>query len=306
MKVKSANYILIYVCVLFLLLANLLSIALGQNSTLTIDDLKIPPEGVTQILTLQDGSTIIGRITEVGLTEIKFQADMGELTIHISKIKNIKDIPAESMVKGKYWFPNPNATRLYFAPTGRMLKKHEGYFSDIYVFFPGFSVGLSDKITFGGGMSIFPGIGLDNQVFYLTPKISLKASPRSNWALGALILKLPEVSNDEDNTPLIGAFYGVGTLGKPDASVTFGLGYGFVDDELSDKPMVMLGGEKRLGRRISFVSENWVIPGADQPIISYGLRFFGEGLSIDLALLSPLGEDFIFPGIPYIDFVFNF
>lgn len=70
--------------------------------------------------------------------------------------------------------------------------------------------------------------------------------------------------------------------------------------------MIMVGGEARLSRRISFVTENWVFPGVDNPLISYGIRLFGEKLSVDLALINLIGEDFLFPGFPYIDFVYNF
>lgn len=34
--------------------------------------------------------------------------------------------------------------------------------------------------------------------------------------------------------------------------------------------------------------------------------FFGESLSVDVALVNLLGEDAILPGFPYVDFVFNF
>ena len=70
--------------------------------------------------------------------------------------------------------------------------------------------------------------------------------------------------------------------------------------------MLMLGGEKRLSKRTALVTENWLSPGVDQPLVSYGIRFFGEKLSVDLALITPLGADYIFPGMPYIDFVFHF
>ena len=149
----------------------------------------------------------------------------------------------------------------------------------------------------------FFGVDIADQLIYFTPKVGLKTSETSSLAAGALILALPEI---DDESPLVGVLYGVGTFGKPDASLTVGLGYGFVDDDFAEKPMLMVRGEKRFARRISFVSVKWIIPGADQPLISYGLRFFGEGLSVDLALLNTIGEDMIFPGIPYVDFVFNF
>ena len=149
-------------------------------------------------------------------------------------------------------------------------------------------------------MSLIPGLGIDNQIFFFTPKIGLKTTERTNFAAGALILKLP------DDSPTVGILYGVGSWGTPDVSFTAGFGYGFVDGDLGQKPMIMLGGEKRLSRRIAFVTENWIIPGLEQPLISYGLRFFGEGLSVDIGLFNMIGEDMIFPGAPMFDFVFNF
>ena len=78
------------------------------------------------------------------------------------------------------------------------------------------------------------------------------------------------------------------------------------DSATTDKPMLMLGAEKRLLKHLALVTENWLFPGIDQPLGSYGIRLFGEKLSVDLAFLTPLGEDYFFPGLPYIDFVFHF
>jgi hypothetical protein len=103
-----------------------------------------------------------------------------------------------------------------------------------------------------------------------------------------------------------GIVYGVGTYGTDDNSFTAGLGYGYADKQMADKPMVMLGGEYRLSRRTAFVTENWIFPGIDQPVVSAGIRFFGEGMCFDLALVNVIGEGAVAPGIPYADFVINF
>ncbi len=57
---------------------------------------------------------------------------------------------------------------------------------------------------------------------------------------------------------------------------------------------------------MALVSENWIFPGVDVPVVSYGFRFFGEKMAVDLALFNVLDDDAIFPGIPYVDFVWNF
>jgi hypothetical protein len=287
----------------FLIIA--LTIAAGDVMGQTKSEIKIPDSTEIQIVTLKDGSVIVGRTTSVSDSVIVFRAEMGEINIPISKIKEIREEPLSAMKKGSYWFPNPNATRLFFAPTGWMLKKGQGYFCDYYLFFPGFSYGITDNISLGGGVSIFPGLSMSNQAYFFTPKIGLATSPKTELSLGALIISIP-VEIDDVHIPTFGVLYGVGSYGSPDGSVSAGLGYGFAGSRFAPKPVAMIGGEKRLSRRISLLTENWVLPGVDNPIISYGARFFGENISVDLGFFSGTGPNFFFPGIPWIDFVFNF
>ncbi len=267
-------------------------------------ELKIPDSNHVQIITTVGGSSFVGRIVEIRDTEVVVESELGSQTIPISKIREVREILASKMRGGKYWFPNPNATRLFLGPTGRMLRKGQGYFSDVYLFFPSFGWGITDNISLGLGMSLFPGLGLDGQLIYLMPKVGVAASEKLHFAVGALLIKIPE--GDDNDSPIVGNLYGVTTYGTGDASFTLGVGYGLKDKELADKPTVTVGGEVRLSRRIALVTENWLIPGADDPLISYGMRFFGESLAVDLALVSTVGEDAFFPGIPYVGFVFNF
>ncbi len=60
-----------------------------------------------------------------------------------------------------------NHTRLLFSPTGRPLGKGQGYFSDHYVVFPSVAYGLTDNLSIGAGMSVVPGMSLDEQLLYV-------------------------------------------------------------------------------------------------------------------------------------------
>ena len=262
--------------------------------------LAIPDSNHIQVIETTDASTNVGRIVQIGDEEIAFETDLGTIHIPISKIKHIETVPVTSIHDGEIWFKNPNTTRLFFAPTARMLEQGRGYFSDYYLFFPGFAYGVTDRFTLGGGVSIFPGVAMDEQLFFFAPKFGLVQEDPVQFSVGALLVRVP------DEHSVVGILYGVTTFGQPDASLTAGLGYGFVDGDLADHPMVMVGGEKRLTRRIAFVSENWIFPGVDETLISYGLRFFGRRLSVDLALINMIGEEAFFPGVPYIDFVVQF
>jgi hypothetical protein len=260
--------------------------------------LEIPDSTQIQILTVDDGPSFNGRIVEIGEEKIKFKTKYGVLTFPIHEITDLKLVSIDQLRDGKYWFPNPNCSRLFFAPTGRMLKKGEGYFADFFIFFPTINYGVTSNVSLGGGFSILPGADLDEQVLLFTPKVGIKTSAKMDLAVGALIVKPPE------NISSLGILYGVSTFGSLDKSCTVGLGFGYVEGDLADNPMIVLGGELRTSRNISLVSENWLVPEKDTPILSMGLRFFGEKLSADFALIFPLeGEELIFP---YLDFVYKF
>ncbi|MDP9205725.1 MAG: hypothetical protein M3P12_09760 [Gemmatimonadota bacterium] len=249
-----------------------------------------------QVITMRDGSSLVGRIVEVRADTVDFQMGIGRVPVAIRDIREISETGSGRIHGGQYWFPNPNSTRLFFAPSGQMLKKGEGYFADYELFFPGFAYGLTDNLSVGGGVSLFPA-GFDEQVYYFTPKVGVSVAKRVHLAAGVLF------AGTKGGTGGVG--YGVGTFGDGDASATMGLGYGFAGGEIESKPVAMLGGEKRVSRRIALVTENYLLPISENNLVySFGVRFMGEKLTTDLAIFNVSGSGII--GVPYVDFVFKF
>ena len=259
--------------------------------------LTVPDSAHLQILTLKDGSTIFGRIVSVNADTVAFQTSgAGTIQMPVGSIREIKEIPLSDIHEGSYWFPNPNTTRLFFAPTGQMLKQGEGYVSDYELFFPGFAYGLTDNISIGGGVSLIPA-AVDEQAYYVTPKIGFSVAENVHLAAGVLF------AGAQGGTG--GIYYGVGTFGDGNASITLGGGYGFAGGKIETKPVGMVGGELRLSKRIGFVTENYLLPVSDNNVLySFGLRFMGEKLTTDLALFNVSGSNVI--GFPNVDFVFRF
>ena len=260
-----------------------------------------------QSIHLRDGTALIGRIVAAHADTVRFRSSIGESDLAVRSIARIDEAPATALrPNGEFWFPNPNATRLLFAPTGRMLPRGTGYFSDYYIIRPGVAYSATDQVTIGGGVSLVP--GASTQAFWVTPKVGLYNRERVNLAAGALVIYIPDLDDSpgsSDQGPY-GIAYGVGTWGGPDASVTAGVGYAFSSRNVSGQPVAMLGAEARLSRRVAFVTENYVIPKFDEgPLVSYGLRFMGEQISLDLAFIN-VARDPIFPGAPFVGFVFNF
>jgi hypothetical protein len=259
-----------------------------------------------QVVRLRDGSSIVGRVTEVGPDSVRFVGKAGTLSLARADIVEIRLVESTSLRHGEVWPANPNATRLLFAPTGRMLAKGEGYFNDTYLFLLSVQGGVSSRFTLGGGMSVLPLDDFTDNALFITPKIGVVASPKFNLAIGGLAGFVGGFVDEGVNSSF-GIVYAVGTAGSTDASISFGTGLAYAGGNFADSPVAMLGGEKRLARRLSFITENYVIPNDDvSSLISYGLRFFGEKLSADLAFWITPGNDIPFPGIPYVAFSVKF
>lgn len=266
--------------------------------------LRVVDTMVTQIVRTRDGSMLVGRVVALDSVTARFEMRFGTVDVPLAEIEEVQEVGRlVTSPTGALWLPDPNTTRMFFAPTGRQLARGEGYFSDYLLFFPGFAYGITDRITIGGGMSIFP-TGPENQLIYLTPKVGVIQREKLNVAVGALVVSLPtEVFDDSDNA--IGLLYSVGTWGRPDASVTFGLGYGFRGGRLSDTPALVFGGTMRGTRRSALVTENYYIPGSGG-LLSGGVRFIGERMAVDFGLVAFAADEDLSPPIPFVGFIVNF
>lgn len=256
----------------------------------------------------ESGLRYVGSVIEKNERELTILTDEGtKITILLSNIQDIRAIPKSLIQDGEYWYPNPNDSRYLFAPSAFNLKKGEGYYQNTYLFINSFNYGITDNFSMGLGFEFLStfgslGNGSFDPIFFVTPKYSTQVSENMRVGVGVLVGKIT------DNIGGFGVSYGLVTYGNPEHNATLGLGFGLFDGQLRSDPVITISGMTRLSRRISLVTENWFFP-ADvyRGIISYGIRFFGETMSVDLALIN--NDDFseIFPiGIPYVDFVVKF
>ena len=273
---------------------------LGAQDTTSTANLKRTAEGGLVQLVLRDGSTLYGRVVDVTPVSLQFSSAIGVTTVSRSAISSLRPVEASSLHDGEIWPEDPSRTRLFFAPTGRMLRQDERYFADPYIFFPSLQYGVTDNVTLGGGMSAFPGLGLDDQLYYITPKVGVYTSPGVNVAVGALIAGEKEFS---DASP-VGIGYGVATFGDENASMTTGAGFGFAHGNTSSTALVMVGGSRRVSKSIALVSENYFLTEAKSSILySGGLRFISERLAVDVALVgTSASNSYLFP---YLSFIYR-
>ncbi len=253
-------------------------------------------------MTLNDGSELVGTVVSDEPDTIRFRIAGGLLlAMPRSQIRSISKLPGR-LEGGKYLRPDPNYTRLLFAPTARPLKNGQGYFSAYEVLFPFLAYGVGYNLTLAGGMSLFP--GASSQLFYLAPKITAYNSEKLSLAVGVLYLNATSAFEDFEGA---GVAYGVFTYGTDKSAATAGLGWGFFGDDFANDPILMMGGELRLSNSVKLVSENWFPPGSEAYPLSLGIRFFGDRLAADIALIYPAGAEMEgFPFMPWLGFAYNF
>jgi hypothetical protein len=248
---------------------------------------------------LRDGSTLLGRVLEVTPTTVRFVSSFGETRIPRTSIVSVRVVSASTMHGGEYWPADPSRSRLFFAPTGRMLRQGETYFADAYIFFPSLQLGVSDLVSIGGGVSIFPTVDLSEQIFYLTPKVGVYSSPTVNVAVGALIAGAGVVS---DFSPA-GIGYGVATFGGEDGNITTGAGFGFSRGNTSSTALLMVGGSQRVSKGVALVTENYFTSNGDGGVLlSGGLRFMSEHIAVDFALFGGSSVNTV---VPYLAFIYK-
>jgi hypothetical protein len=253
-----------------------------------------------QILTTADGSELVGRIIDIGDSTLTFQMSANQLTLRLANILGIEERPASAGRDGRPWFPHGNLTSLVLGPTGRTLPRGGGQFALYEILFPTVSYGFTDRLTLGAGVTIVPGLGLDEQVVHLLPKVGVVRSESVNIAVGALILRANDLFDDDEGaSDPFGILYGVGTFGGPDANLTTGIGYGFFGDDLASQPLLQVGGQLRFAERGALITENWFFRSDnDNTILSWtGLRFLAPKVSFDAAAAFSPAEDFWFPWV---------
>jgi hypothetical protein len=263
----------------------------------------------TVAVRLKDGSLLVGLLVDRTADSVRIVTSGGRMTLNASEVTEIKVIDAADLHNGTYWAPDPHDSRLFFGPTGRTLAKGSGYFSDLYLFLVNGAVGVTDRLTLGAGMSFVPSSDfLNNNVYYVTPKVGLVRSETFNVAAGALIGVVP--GSNTRTSSRAGIYYLVATSGRPDASLTYGLGYSYFDSSVSGDATLMLGGNVRVARHVSLMTENYVFtgPGGGYWAPIYGVRFIGDHLSADLGLLNFVGRNTVpfSPGLPWLGFAIKF
>jgi len=298
MKFKHAT-IIGYLLIITLLVSTVTFSQEIRDSSLIRIELTTSKDSL-YLVTTHSGSSFYGKIIERRQNEIILQTkDIGTITIPIRNIRSLEPIKPSSEKRGEYWFPNPNSSRYLFGPSAINLKRKEGYYQNVYLLVNTFNFGITDHFTLGAGFELMS-LTVGHPIWLLQSKLATPLTENFHIGCGFFAGVIPDEGD-------FGILYGVVTYGNEEHNLSLGLGYGFVEDELSDNPIISLSGMTRLTKGIALVTENWFVN--NYKIFSYGMRFMGKKITVDFAFLNnhEIFESQKIPiGIPYIDFVVKF
>lgn len=265
------------------------------QSSRPIVDLRIPGGAETQQLTLTDGSRLYGTVESIEHDAIVFRTLGGvALTVARADIADLRVVRGR-LVRGEFQPLDPHNTRLFFAPTARSLKRGEGYLGVYEIFLPFVQIGVTDRFSIGGGTPLIF-FASDFHPLWITPKLQLVARDRAQAAIG--VIHITGMGREHD----AGIAYEVTTIGHPEQSASIGLGYAYSGTHRA--AIVMVGGEARTGRHVKWMTENWFWSGGGNGFVSGGVRFIGERLSADIALMVPLVKGAT--PVPLVSFAWHF
>jgi hypothetical protein len=260
-----------------------------ENASCSSRGLEVPRDDTVQEIRLGDGSRLYGKVVEVIEERVVFETLSGHrLSLECGEVRKLRTVRGQ-VSEGDFRPEDPNRTRLFFGPTARSLPKGRGYLGVYELVMPFLQVGVTDRITVGGGTPFIYFGEASSHPFWFTPKVQLVRGESTQLAAG--VLHFVFTGDDEP----VGIAYGVATHGTADASVTAGVGFGY---ETSDRGtwIGMIGGELRVGRGIKLLAEGYTWQ-EGETILMGGIRLFGARLSADLGLVTALDSDdaFVFP-----------
>ena len=242
--------------------------------------------GRTYRVETTQGTVFTGRLISISLTALEFEArDLGNIKLDRSQIRSaVLEGPAPVGVVSKSgYYDIGNGNRLFFAPTGRGLRKGEGTLQDVDVYLLGVNYGITDNFSLGGYLSIVPGLPIDDQLLVFTPKFSFPINDKVHLGAGLLYVRVPTGDNSSVGA---GIGYGALTYGSADDNLTVSLGYGFVEGDIGSTPILQVGGQKRVSRRISLISENYIVADARAGLGGlYGVKINWRRTSLGLGAM---------------------
>jgi hypothetical protein len=246
----------------------------------------------------KDGNEYLGKILFEDPDKITLiTKTLGEIKINKMDILKIEAIRSSQVKNGVLWFDNPQASRYFWMPNGYGVKKGEGYYQNVWIFFNQFTVAPTDNFSIGFGIVPTFLFGASTPA-WVTGKFSIPVVP-DKFNIGAGILAGTVLGEENSG---FGIAYGMTTFGSRDTNLSIGLGYGQTSGDWAKHPTISVSALIRTSNRGYFITENYLIGTGEDPLvlISFGGRRIVKKVGIDFGLFLPFSTGMDFIAIPWL------
>ena len=260
---------------------------LGLGGAGTVHAQETDSEEQVYRIEMTEGQVLVGiLLSETDTSVVVKTRQFGEVTLQRVNIKEMTQVDSNRIRNGAYWFQNPQSTRYLFAPNAIGIPDGQGYYQNTWVLFNNVNYGVSDNFSIGAGTVPIFLFGADVVPIWLLPKVSFSTpQEKLHFAGGAV---LGGVLGEENES--VGLLYGATTVGSRDHNATLGVGYGYLNEGISDSPLINISGMTRLGQKSYLITENYIFPGAEGSVVSIGYRWASRNVAVDFALFRPLED----------------
>jgi len=238
-------------------------------------------------VTTMDENEFFGVIIERTFDYVRLDTKtLGEINIPIEQIRQMKIVEEMRIVNGEIWPENAQASRYFLSSNGMGVRRGQGYFHNIWIFFNQITFGLTDFASLGVGM--VPVLPSDSFPVWLTPKLSLPLAGKDGLVhvgVGAMLGNLIRFQGEG-----FGLAFGSMTVGTRDVNVSVGLAKGFDEGELSEQSMLTFGAMVRTSRKSYFMVEGllWDLDNEADGAVLVGARSAGRSVTLDFGLVIPV------------------
>lgn len=245
-----------------------LAASLALVLTLPVSAAAQPTRSALMEVVLRDGTTFVGEVVSDDASTVVLRgADGAEVSIARERIKRMSAFTGH-VVDGEYWRDDALASKLFLSATGRSLRRGQAYIGIYQILVPVLHIGITDRLSVGLGKPFY----VFSRDIWITPKFQVRRGARTSAAVGLMHFHIAHAGD-------VQAAYGAGTIDGSDSALTLGGGW-FRARRDEDHPatrdagLLIVGVERRTGRRAKLISENYIYEGG--ATVSLGVRLIGR------------------------------
>jgi hypothetical protein len=263
---------------------------------------------------LRDGTKLKGKIIQNDGKNYLIQTEnLGTLSIPAINVVATEQVADISLPTGE-WNEQLRNTDYLLSPNGFNLKEGEWRYTNTYIYYNAFGVGVTDNLSVNVGFIPIASI------FTFNGKLSFEPSQNFHVAVnGNYITSGSSFTNISAGT--LGAVATFGTNSKNfSLGATWGIGNGGI---FTNKPIIQLSGISRVSNKVAITMDNFLTTDDRTTynsngvyynttsskqivgILTYGIRILWTRSLLDVGLISALnsGSNYYVPfGVPYFKF----